>query len=183
MRLYLRLLYLRFLIPVLILVILLMTLDLPNWQIRLDASTLSAAHWKGTTVRDERDPADMMAGSKFPHEDRTARDVVEELIAISASMQTRWEAFQSYQAWARDDGKRQGLPEPTFRDERTGEARDQTKDRKKLFRPIILAEISAETLTVLNLLSVYLQKALLSAERASIGRNTLFWYKNHILAG
>ena len=56
MRLYLRLLYLRFLIPVLILVILLMTLDLPNWQIRLDASTLSAAHWKGTTVRDERNP-------------------------------------------------------------------------------------------------------------------------------
>ena len=126
-------LYLRFLTCFFILVILLKTLRLANWQIRLDASTLSAAHWKGTTVRDERDPADMMAGSKFPQEDRTARDVVEELIAISASMQTRWEAFRSYQAWARDDGKRQGLPEPTFRDERTGELEIKQKTERNSF--------------------------------------------------
>ena len=72
----------------------------------VDASTLSAAHWKGTTVRDERNPADLMVGSKFPHEDRTAQDVLKELIAIYNAMRTRWEAFQSYQAWARD-GKQQ----------------------------------------------------------------------------
>ena len=89
-------------------------------DVGVDASTLSAAHWKGTTVRDERNPADLMVGSKFPHEDRTAQDVVKELIAISTAMQTRWEAFQSYQAWARD-GKQQSS-EPTFQDEQTGEA-------------------------------------------------------------
>ena len=43
------------------------------------------------------------------------------------------------------------------------------KDQKKLFRPIILAEMSAETPSVFNLLSVYLHKELLSAETPSFG--------------
>ena len=52
--------------------------------------------------------------------------------------------------------------------------RDQTKDRKKLFRPILSAEISADTLSVLNLLSVCLQKEHLSAETPSFGMKYIF---------
>ena len=53
--------------------------------------------------------------------------------------------------------------------------RDQSKDRKALFLPKISAEISAETLSVINLLSAYLQKELLLAERLSFGREYIFW--------
>ena len=52
---------------------------------------------------------------------------------------------------------------------------DQTKGRKTLFLPKISAEISAETLSVINLLSAYLQKELLLAERLSFGREYIFW--------
>ena len=84
-----------------------------------DVLALSNAHWKDTTVRDQRNPTDLMIGSKFPHEDRPAQQVVQELIAIYLALQTRWEAFQFYQVWA-ERGK-EG-PEPTFQDELTGEA-------------------------------------------------------------
>lgn len=83
-----------------------------------DVSALGATHWKGTTRRDERNPVELMSGSKFPHEHRSAQDIVKELITISSSMQARWEAFQSHQTWTRDG--MQG-PEPTFQDEQTGE--------------------------------------------------------------
>ena len=53
--------------------------------------------------------------------------------------------------------------------------------RETLFLPIISAEISAETLSVINLLSAYLQKELLLAERASFGRKTRFWQSRYIL--
>ena len=53
--------------------------------------------------------------------------------------------------------------------------RDQAKGRKTLFLPKISAEISAETLSVINLLSAYLQKELLSAERLSFGKEDIFW--------
>ena len=59
--------------------------------------------------------------------------------------------------------------------------RDQSKDRKALFLPKISAEISAERLSVLKLLSVCLQKGSLSAERPSFGRKALFQQKGHIL--
>ena len=55
-----------------------------------------------------------------------------------------------------------------------GKSRDQTKDRKTPFRPKISAEISAERLSVLKLLSVCLQKGLLLAERPSFGRKEAF---------
>lgn len=84
-----------------------------------DLSALSAAHWKGTTLRDDRNPIDLMVGSKFPREDRPAQDIVKELIAISNAMKIRWEAYQSYQAWVREDVSLG--PEPTFQDEQTGE--------------------------------------------------------------
>ena len=59
--------------------------------------------------------------------------------------------------------------------------RDQTKGRKTLFLPKIISEISAETLSVLNLLSAYLQKEPLSAERFSFGRVDIFWQSNATL--
>ena len=80
-------------------------------------SRLSATHWRGTTVRDNRNPKDLMKCSKFPHEDRTAQEVVQELIAISNALQPRWEAYQAHQAWVKDD---KNDPEPTFQDEQTG---------------------------------------------------------------
>ena len=93
--------------------------DLMLDVIAKDVLALSNAHWKDTTVRDQRNPTDLMIGSKFPHEDRPAQQVVQELIAIYLALQTRWEAFQFYQVWA-ERGK-EG-PEPTFQDELTGEA-------------------------------------------------------------
>ena len=80
-------------------------------------SRLSATHWRGTTVRDNRNPTDLMKCSRFPHEDRTAQEVVQELIAISNELQPRWEAYQAHQVWVKDD---KNGPEPTFQDEQTG---------------------------------------------------------------
>ena len=59
--------------------------------------------------------------------------------------------------------------------------RDQAKGRKTLFLPKISAEISAETLSVIILLSAYLQKELLLAERAYFGRKTRFRQGRYIL--
>ena len=53
-------------------------------------------------------------------------------------------------------------------------SRDQTKDQKTLFRPTILAEMSAERLSVLKLLSVCLQIGHLSAEIEPFCRNSCF---------
>jgi hypothetical protein len=52
-----------------------------------------------------------MKCSKFPHEDRIAQEVVQELIAISNELQPRWEAYQAHKAWVKD-GK--NSPEPAI---------------------------------------------------------------------
>ena len=54
----------------------------------------------------------------------------------------------------------------------------ERKSRKTLYRPKISAEISAERLSVLNVLSVCLQKFLLSAEIPSFGRKGSFRQAN-----
>ena len=66
-------------------------------NITKNVSILSATHWKGTTVRDKSNPIDLMKCSKFPLEDRTAKDVVSDLVAIFHDLQPRWEAYQAYQ--------------------------------------------------------------------------------------